>query len=120
MTGYDKIAILLAELGNGAREAVLEKLNFSSEQLKKISAATKKLRSYDGKIYNSKDKSQVNREIAVLEELKSFGELRGIYKDVPHGFIKTAASEEEKFRQSVMANPEAIAQALGKWLKSDD
>ena len=84
MTGYDKIAILLAELGNGAREAVLEKLNFSSEQLKKI------------------------------------GELRGIYKDVPHGFIKTAASEEEKFRQSVMANPEAIAQALEKWLKSDD
>ena len=120
MTGYDKIAILLAELGNGAREAVLEKLNFSSEQLKKISATTKKLRSYDGKIYNPKDKSQVNREIAVLEELKSFGELRGIYKDVPHGFIKTAASEEEKFRQSVMANPEAIAQALGKWLKSDD
>lgn len=120
MTGYEKIAVLLAELGNGAREGVLQKLNLSTEQLKKINDAAKSLKSYDGKIYNPDDLNQVNREIAVLEEFKSFGELRGIYKEVPHGFIKTIASSEERLKSAAAADPQAIARALEHWLKSED
>ncbi len=118
MNGYEKIAVLLAELGNGAREAVLENVTLTPEQLKKINTATKKIKSYDGKIYNPKDENQVNRELAVLEELKSFGELRGIYKDVPHeGFVKTV--DPSNIKGTAMANPELIAKALGQWLNSD-
>lgn len=120
MTGYEKIAVLLAELGNGARESVLQKLNLTTDQLKKINTATKNLKSYDGKIYNPQDLTQVNREVAVLEEFKRFGELRGIYKEVPHGFIKTIASGEERLKTAASANPEAIANALKMWLKSDN
>ena len=120
MTGYEKIAVLLAELGNGAREGVLQKLNLSTEQLKKINDAAKSLKSYDGQIYNPDDLNQVNREIAVLEEFKRFGELRGIYKEVPHGFIKTIASSEERLKSAAAADPQAIARALEHWLKSED
>ncbi len=119
MNGYEKIAVLLAELGNGAREAVLENLKLTPEQLKKINAATKKIKSYDGKVYNPKDPQQVQRELSVLEELKSFGELRGIYRDVPHeGFIKTGNPSD--IRNQAMADPELIARALGQWLSKDE
>ena len=119
MNGYEKIAVLLAELGNGAREAVLENLKLTPEQLKKINAATKKIKSYDGKVYNPKDPQQVQRELSVLEELKSFGELRGIYRDVPHeGFIKTGNPSD--IRNQSMADPELIARALGQWLSKEE
>ncbi len=121
MTGYEKIAILLGELGNGASDAVLDKLNLSSEQITKIRKAMKAVRGYGSKVYDPEDSSQVNRELAVLEEFKSYGELRGIYREVPHtGFIKTeGGSAQQNLRNAAAVNPEAIAKALSQWLKED-
>lgn len=121
MTGYEKIAILLGELGNGASDAVLDKLNLSGEQIAKIRKAMKAVRGYGNKVYDPEDPSQVNRELAVLEEFKSYGELRGIYREVPHtGFIKTdGGSAPQNLRNAAAINPEAIAKALSQWLKED-
>ncbi len=121
MTGYEKIAILLGELGNGASDAVLDRLNLSAEQLKKIRKAMKNVRGYGEKTYDPNDPNQVNRELAVLEELKNYGQMRGVYRDVPHtGLIKTSdGSAQQSVKDMAAANPEALAKVLGMWLNSD-
>lgn len=121
MTGYEKIAVLLGELGNGASDAVLDKLNLTGEQISKIRKAMKKVRGYGNKVYDPEDPTQVNRELAVLEEFKSYGELRGIYREVPHtGFIKTGdESAQQNLRNVASVDPQAIAKALSQWLNED-
>ena len=121
MTGYEKIAVLLGELGNGASDAVLDRLNLSAEQLKKIRKAMKAVRGYGEKVYDPEDPAQVKRELNVLEELKSYGEMRGIYRDVPHnGLIKTSdGSAQQNVAQMAAADPEALARVLGMWLKDE-
>ncbi len=121
MTGYEKIAVLLGELGNGASDAVIDRLNLSAEQLKKIRKAMKAVRGYGEKVYDPEDSAQVKRELNVLEELKSYGEMRGIYRDVPHtGLIKTSdGSAQQNVAQMAAADPEALARVLGMWLKDE-
>ncbi len=120
MTGYEKIAILLGELGSSASDAILDRLNLSTEELSKIRKAMLQVRSYGERAYDPFDPNQVNRELAVLEEFKRYGEMRGIYKEVPHdGLIKTSDSANQNFRSMAQADPEAFAKALGVWLSSD-
>ena len=116
MNGYEKTAILFGELGAGACEEVLAKLNLSTAQIKKIQKAMRKIRNYGEKAYNPNDSVQVKRELEVLEELKEFGEFRKIYKEVPHdGLIKTTETIKNAFSE----NPESIAKALSKWLSEE-
>lgn len=121
MTGYEKIAVLLGELGNGASDAVLDKLNLTGEQISKIRKAMKNVRGYGNKVYDPEDPAQVNRELAVLKEFKSYGELRGIYREVPHtGFIKTGdESAQQNLRNVAAVDPQAIAKALSQWINED-
>ncbi|WP_147613310.1 hypothetical protein [Treponema pectinovorum] len=120
MTGYEKIAILLGELGNGASEAVLDRLKLSSEQMNKIKKAMKSVRGYGDKVYDPNDSTQVNRELAVLEEFKRYGELRGIYREVPHtGLLKTSEGTAQNVRNIASTDPEAMAKVLALWLGSD-
>ncbi|MBO5100328.1 MAG: hypothetical protein J6B63_03365 [Treponema sp.] len=114
MTGYEKIAILLGELGVSTSEAILNRLNLSTEELVKI---RKNIKALGGK-YNPFDENQVARENAVLEEFKRYGEMRGIYKDVPHAaFIKTGESSvQNNVRNMAVENPEALAKVLSSWL----
>ncbi len=120
MTGYEKIAILLGELGNGASDAVLDRLNLTNEQVEKIRKAMKAVRGYGDKAYDPHDPNQVNRELAVLEEVKTYGEFRGIYREVPHsGLIKTSSNPAENMRSMAQNDPEALAKVLGMWLSDD-
>lgn len=120
MTGYEKIAILLGELGNGASESVLDRLSLSTEDLAKINKAMKSVRGYGDRVYDPHDPNQVNRELSVLEGLKSFGELRGIYRDVPHSaLIKTTLDPQENLRNMAVNDPEALAKVVGMWLSDD-
>lgn len=119
MNGYEKIAVLLGELG-GSGDAVLDRLKLSTEQIQKIKKAMSRIRNYGEKAYDPNDPAQVNRELAVLEEFKQYGELRGIYREVPHtGLIKTTGSLQNDMREMASQNPEALAKALGMWLSSD-
>jgi len=80
----------------------------------------KAVRGYGAKIYDPNDSTQVNRELAVLEELKTYGELRGVYRDVPHtGLIKTSDGTRQSVRDVAAANPEAMAKVLAMWLGND-
>ena len=120
MTRYEKIAILLGELG-GASDGILDRLNLSPEELSKIRKAMSSIRNYGEKAYNPYDSVQVKRELEVLEKLKEFGEMRGIYREVPHtGLIKTTEeSVQNNVKEMVSQNPEALAKVLEHWLSED-
>ena len=115
MTGYEKIAILLTELGSEASEKILSILNLSPAQMNKIS---RNILSLGG--YNPKNLLHVQRETAVLEEVKRFGELRGIYREVASqngGFIMVD-DKLENLKKEVPKSPEDVANLLRSWMDS--
>ena len=115
MTGYEKIAVLLTELGSETSKKILEILKLSPAQMNKIS---KTILSLGG--YNPRNMLHVQRETAVLEEVRKFGELRGIYREVAP---KTASSgflmvddRIENLKQEIPKAPEDVANILRDWL----
>lgn len=115
MTGYEKIAILLTELGSETSEKILSILKLSPAQMNKISKNIMTLGSY-----NPRNLLHVQRETAVLEEVKKFGELRGIYREVAPqngGFIMVD-DKLENLKKEIPKSPEDVANLLRGWLDS--
>ncbi|MBQ8678488.1 MULTISPECIES: hypothetical protein [unclassified Treponema] len=115
MTGYEKIAILLTELGSETSEKILSILKLSPAQMNKISKNIMTLGSY-----NPRNLLHVQRETAVLEEVKKFGELRGIYREVAPqngGFIMVD-DNLENLKKEIPKSPEDVANLLRGWLDS--
>lgn len=112
MTGYEKIAVLLTELGSETSRKILAILHLSPEEMNKISKNILALGAY-----NPRNLFHVQRETAVLEEVKNFGEMRGIYREVsPNagGFVMTDNLEELK--KEIPKSPEDVANVLRGWL----
>lgn len=116
MTGYEKIAILLTELGSETSEKILAILNLSPAEMNKISKNIMSLGNY-----NPRNLLHVQRETAVLEEVRRFGELRGIYREVApqsgNGFLMVD-DNLENLKKEVPKNPEDVANVLKGWLDS--
>ncbi len=115
MTGYEKIAVLLTELGSETSEKILSILKLSPTQMNKIS---KNILSLGG--YNPRNLLHVQRETAVLEEVKKFGELRGIYREIAPqngGFIMVD-DNLENLKKEIPKSPEDVANLLRGWLDS--
>ena len=115
MTGYEKIAILLTELGSETSETILSRLNLSPVQMNKISKNIMSLGAY-----NPRNLFHVQRETAVLEEVKKFGELRGIYRNIAPengGFIMVD-NNLEALKKEIPQSPEDVANVLRGWLDS--
>lgn len=115
MTGYEKIAILLTELGSETSEKILSILKLSPAQMNKISKNIMTLGNY-----NPRNLLHVQRETAVLEEVKKFGELRGIYREVAPqngGFIMVD-DKLENLKKEIPKSPEDVANLLRGWLDS--
>lgn len=118
LSGYEKIAVLLGELGVETSERLLQSLHLSTEEIIKI---WKKIASLGE--YNPNNSFHVDRENTVLEEFKKFGEFRGIYREVPHnqpqpnGFIKVDGLAE--IRDEVLRNPDDIANVLRSWINEE-
>lgn len=112
MTGYEKIAVLLTELGSETSEKILSILNLSPAQMNKISKNIMSLGAY-----NPRNLLHVQRETAVLEEVRRFGELRGIYRETePNttGFVMTDSLDALK--KEIPKSPEDVANVLRGWL----
>lgn len=115
MTGYEKIAILLTELGSETSDKILSILKLSPAQMNKISKNIMTLGNY-----NPRNLLHVQRETAVLEEVKKFGELRGIYREVAPqngGFIMVD-DKLENLKKEIPKSPEDVANLLRGWLDS--
>lgn len=115
MTGYEKIAILLTELGSEATEKILHILKLSPAEMNKIRKQILSLGTY-----NPHNLFHVQRETAVLEEVRQFGELRGIYREVPpqdSGFLMVD-DKIEALKREIPNTPEDVANVLRGWLDS--
>ena len=113
MTGYEKIAILLTELGSETSEKILAILNLSTSEMNKISKNILSLGEY-----NPRNMLHVQRETAVLEEVRKFGELRGIYREVApqdSGFVMIN-DNLESLKKGIPKSPEDVANVLRGWL----
>lgn len=113
LSGKEKAAILLGELG-GSAEGIFEHL--TDAEVKKLRKAMRSL----GKKVNWTD------ETDVLAEANEWGVRKGIAKPVHSdaeiaALVKTAERKEKEneFRTMFLQNPDAIANALGAWLKED-
>ncbi|MBQ9205598.1 MAG: hypothetical protein IJ158_02670 [Treponema sp.] len=115
MTGYEKIAILLTELGSETSEKILDILKLSPSEMNKISTQIMALGTY-----NPRNALHVQKETAVLEEVRKFGELRGIYREVaPNagGFLMVD-DNLENLKKEIPKSPEDVANVLRGWLDS--
>jgi len=104
LSGYEKTAILLGELGPQNSDRILKILNLSTKELKKINSVLKKLNRQP--VNNAQIK---HNEVAVLSEAVRYGKQKGIIypveKDHSQGFRKMADN-----------NPQAIANILSSWI----
>lgn len=126
LTGVQKAAIILAELGpllNDNYDVLMEKLNLSADEMKKIRIAMKNLGEYrPAKHGYEQGMAEIKREQSVLKEVLEFGRRRGIYTPPPEG-------EEDKFEKLVEKNnnqtinnitasdPEMLANILKLWIE---
>lgn len=115
MTGYEKIAILLTELGSEATEKILHILKLSPAEMNKIRKHILSLGAY-----NPHNLFHVQRETAVLEEVRQFGELRGIYREVApqDGGFLMVDDKIEALKREIPKTPEDVANVLRGWLDS--
>ncbi len=113
MTGYEKIAVLLTELGSETSDKILKILKLSPADMNKISKNIMSLGPY-----NPRNLLHVQRETAVLEEVKKFGELRGIYRESSpkngNGFLMV--DNLESLKKEIPKSPEDVANVLRGWL----
>ncbi|WP_407429557.1 hypothetical protein [Treponema sp.] len=115
MTGYEKIAVLLTELGSETSEKIIALLHLTPEQMNKISKNIMSLGAY-----NPRNLLHVQRETAVLEEVKKYGEMRGIYREVSpnSGGFLMVDDNLENLKKEIPKSPEDVANVLRGWLDS--
>lgn len=111
-SGYEKAAVLLAELGS-ARETVLQALDLSDLEKTKLSKAMRSL----GR-YNPNDLEQVKREQAVLNEALLYGARKNILSKKP--VVPAEARDKNKnMWQTVKNEPDKVANLLKVWLEEE-
>lgn len=120
LSGIQKVAILLAELGEygqefDAADKVLANLELSTEEVSKINLAMKNL----GR-YNPDSTYHANREIAVLQEALDFGKAKGIFH--PSKSLSSQAPKEKvnSIADIVKDDPNAILSVIKNWLSDKE
>lgn len=111
-SGYEKAAVLLAELGS-ASERVLQSLDLSDLEKNKLSKAMRNLGHY-----NANDMEHVKREQAVLNEALLYGARKNILSKKP--VVPAEARDKNKeMWQTVKNEPDKVANLLKVWLEEE-
>jgi flagellar motor switch protein FliG len=121
LSGLEKVAILLAELGpffNSSYDQLYGALHLSDEEIRKIRKAMKKLGRYaPAKVSYEKGMEQIQQEQSVLQEALDYGVRKGIVS-------KTGGNDGRSIKDYIPAdiknianqNPEDVAKVLRSWL----
>ncbi|WP_038074723.1 hypothetical protein [Treponema sp. C6A8] len=112
LTGAEKTAILLGELGMAISDDLLERIGLSDREKKAINKAFKKL----GK-YNPKSRFESLREVQVLQEVMDYGSYKGILPPPKPDFYQ---QKQQEVLGMMKQNPDAVANLLKTWLGDDD
>lgn len=123
LSGPEKVAILLAEIGplfNSNYDQLFEAMHLSTDEIKKIRKAMKKLGRYaPAKTLYENGMDQINKEQSVLQEALEFGVRRGIAKmpaanETTHKTLKDFIPSDVK--NLANQKPEDVANVLRSWL----
>ena len=112
ITGYQKAAILLAELGLETSKEIKEYLKLTPKEHKKLLNTYKKLGSYPRNINN------IIREEKVLAESLNYGKVKGIYTPIEKEDLQTQYLKKNQAQVSKMLNdsPDTITNIIKNWL----
>ena len=111
-SGYEKAAVLLAELGS-ASERLLQALDLSDLEKNMLSKAMRSLGHY-----NANDMEHVKREQAVLNEALLYGARKNILSKKP--VVPAEARDKNKeMWQTVKNEPDKVANLLKVWLEEE-
>ena len=112
LSGAEKTAILLGELGMAISDDLLERVGLSEREKKAINKAFKKL----GK-YNPQSRFEARREVQVLQEVMDYGAYKGILPPPKPDFYQ---QKQQEVLGMMKQNPDAVANLLKTWLGDDD
>ena len=112
LTGAEKTAILLGELGMAISDDLLNRIGLTDKEKKSINKAFKKF----GK-YNPHSKYEARREVQVLQEVMDFGSYKGILPPPKPDFYQ---QKQQEVLGMMKQNPDAVANLLKTWLGDDD
>ena len=112
ITGYQKAAILLAELGLETSKEIKEYLKLTPKEHKKLLNTYKKLGSYPRNI------NDIIREEKVLAETLNYGKVKGIYTPIEKEDLQTQYLKNNQAQVSKMLNdsPDTITNIIKNWL----
>ena len=123
LTGPEKAAILLAELGpffNSNYDQLYGAMHLSEEEIRKLRKSMKKVGRYTpAKVSYEKGMEQIKQEQAVLQEALEFGVRKGIVqKSVNTELTSTTLKDFIPLEIKNVANqkPEDVANVLRKWI----
>ena len=121
LSGPEKVAILLAEIGpffNSNYDQLYGAMHLSDEEIKKIRKAMKKLGRYaPAKVSYEKGMEQIQQEQSVLKEALDYGVRKGIVnKTVSNGGKALKDFIPEDVKNIANQNPEDVAKVLRSWL----
>ena len=112
LTGAEKTAILLGELGMAISDDLLDRVGLTDREKKAINKAFKKL----GK-YNPQSRYEARREVQVLQEVMDYGSYKGILPPPKPDFYQ---QKQQEVLGMMKQNPDAVANLLKTWLGDDD
>ena len=112
ITGYQKAAILLAELGLETSKEIKKYLKLTPKEHKKLLNTYKKLGSYPRNI------NDIIREEKVLAETLNYGKVKGIYTQIEKEDLQTQYLKKNQAQVSKMLNdsPDSITNIIKNWL----
>ena len=121
LSGLEKVAILLAELGpffNSNYDQLYGALHLSDEEIRKIRKAMKKLGRYaPAKVSYEKGIEQIQQEQSVLQEALDYGVRKGIVSKTDGNGDKTLKDFiPADIKNIANQNPEDVAKVLRSWL----
>ena len=108
LTGAEKVAVLLGELGVSVSYPILKSLNLTETQLRKLNNAFSLMPPY-----NAENPVLVKRELSVLNELYNYGRMKGLCKEI---------ERKKPPKNSVLpeaADPDKVARIISGWIKDD-
>ena len=121
LSGPEKVAILLAEIGpffNSNYDQLYGAMHLSDEEIRKIRKAMKKLSRYaPAKLSYEKGMEQIQQEQSVLKEALNYGVRKGIVSKTTGISGKTLKDFiPEDVKNIANQNPEDVAKVLRSWL----
>jgi len=112
LTGAEKVAILLSELGMAVSDDLLKRIDITDKEKKALNKAYKKF----GK-YNPHNRYEARREVQVLQELMNYGKYMNILPPPKPDFYQQKSGE---VLGMLKENPDSVVNLLKTWLGDDD